>query len=92
MPLRLPSVPVVSTSASIRTSLASTTLQAQLAVVEQEGVAGLHGLEDFRMRQMHPTEAANRFAADETHDVALGEADGAGFEFADAELRALADR
>ena len=51
--------------------------QAQLAVVEQEGVARLHGLEDFRMRQMHPAKTANRFAAHETHDVPLGEADGA---------------
>ena len=52
-------------------------------------MAGLHGLEDFRMWQMHPSETANRFAADETHDVSLGEAEGAGLEFADSEFRTL---
>ena len=75
MPLRLPSVPLVSTSASMRTSLASTTRKRNLPSSSRRVWPGLHGLEDFRMRQMHAAKTADRFAADEAHDVALGEAD-----------------
>ncbi len=48
--------------------------QLELAVVEQQRVAGLHGLEDFGMRQVHAAQAADRFAADEAQHVAFGRA------------------
>ena len=89
MPLRLPSTPLVITSASILTSLDLDDAQFELAVVEQHGVAGLHGLEDLGMRQVHAPQAAHRLAPDEAHHVAFGEPDRAGFEFADAELWSL---
>ena len=63
--------------------------QLELAVVEQHGMAGLHGLEDLGMRQVHAPQAAHRLAPDEAHHVAFGEPDRAGFEFADAELWSL---
>ena len=61
----------------------------ELAVVEEQRVARLNGLEDLRMRQVHAPQAADRLAADEAHDVSFGHADRTGFEFADAELRPL---
>ena len=52
-------------------------------------MAGLHDLEDLRMRQMHAAEPADRFAADEGQHVAFVELDRARLELADAELGAL---
>jgi hypothetical protein len=63
--------------------------QPELAVVEQERMAGLHGREDLRMRQVHAAETADRFAADEAQHVAFVELDRARLELADAELGAL---
>ncbi len=61
----------------------------ELAVVEEQRMAGLHGLKDLRMRQMHAAEPADQFAADEAQHVALGEPDPARLELADAEFGSL---
>ena len=61
----------------------------EFAVVEEQRVTELDGLKDFRMRQMHAAQAADRFAADEGQHVAFVELDRARLELADAELRPL---
>ena len=52
-------------------------------------MTGLDRLENLGVRQVHLPEAAERLAADEADDVPFRDADGAGFEFADAELGPL---
>ena len=53
MPLRLASVPPTSTVASMLERVLLDHAHADLAVVEQQRVAGLDRLEDLRMRQEH---------------------------------------
>ncbi len=89
MPLRLPSNPLVITSASILTSLASTTRSLSLPSSSRSVWPGLTACEDLGMRQVHAAQAADRLAADEAQHVAFGQPDGAGVELADAELGAL---
>ncbi len=61
----------------------------ELAVVEEKGVAGLDRLENLGVRKIDAAQSADGLAADETQNVAFGELDAAGFEFADAQLGAL---
>ena len=66
--------------------------QQHFAVVDQHAMAGLHRAEDFRMRQIDAGRVAELRIGVEREDVALAQLDGAGFEFADPELRVPAGR
>ena len=89
MPLRLDSAPPASTSAAMRVVLLLDDAHAQLAVVEQQHVPRLDGLEDLRVRQEHALRRARLLGAVEAEDGAVVDEHAAAGEFADAELRPL---
>ena len=63
--------------------------QAQLAVVDQQRVAGLDGGENLRMRQLHALGVAGRRVVVEDEILALVDLGGAVLERAEPQLRAL---
>jgi hypothetical protein len=63
--------------------------QLQLAVVEQQRVALLHGFKYLGVGQLNAAQIAHVLAADEAQNVTLSQADRSGVDLADAELGSL---
>ena len=88
-PLRFEILPATSTSVTAAPVAHRLHAQAQLAVVDEDRVAGLQGREDFRMGQVHALGIAGGRVAVEGEGLALHEHGAVARELSDPQLRPL---
>ena len=88
-PFLFDSRPANSTTVEARPRRSVEDVQQQLAVVDQNPVAGRERAQDFRMRQIDARRSAERRVAVESEDVALAQIGAAAGEGAEPQFRSL---